>query len=346
MLKLYPLASLLLVIIAGPLAAQQPTSEQRDAIRSACRNDFIANCSGVQPGTKEALECLLRFEAKLSAACKTAVSAVAASPGEPAAQNPPTELPKAPPTEAKEDQMSAVRQACTLNDFVAHCSWIQPSSPEVLLCLRANLASLSAPCQAALQAAPAGSSPTENPAAAETPPAESAPVAPAVPARKPQTAAPAAAAAPSAPAAAAKPAGGPSAEERSAIRAACHSDFMSHCQGVKPGGAQALQCLQRNAAQLSPRCRSAVAAIGNGAPAAGASEATAPAAAPATAPMGPMPEMRPREALAILRICSGDKRRLCGDMPPGGGRIIACLAANAASLSPGCRAALMSAARR
>jgi hypothetical protein len=97
------------------------------------------------------------------------------------------------------------------------------------------------------------------------------------------------------------------------------------------------------AAQLSPRCRSAVAAIGNGAPTAGASEAAAPAAA--AAPMGPMPEMRPREALAILRICSGDKRRLCGDMPPGGGRIIACLAANAASLSPGCRAAL-SAARR
>jgi hypothetical protein len=81
MLKPCPLASLLLFIIAGPLAAQQPTSEQRDAIRSACRNDFIANCSGVQPGTKEALECLLRFEAKLSAACKTAVSAVAASPG-------------------------------------------------------------------------------------------------------------------------------------------------------------------------------------------------------------------------------------------------------------------------
>jgi hypothetical protein len=362
MLKPYPLASMLLVIIAGPLAAQQPTSGQREAIRSACRTDFVANCSEVKPGTKEALECLLRFEAKLSAACKAAVSAVAAKPGEPAAapggatdlsqgaaQNPPSEPPKAPPAEAKEDQMSAVRQACTLDDFVAHCSWIQPSSPEVLLCLRANLASLSAPCQAALQAAPAAPNPSPSPgaspAAAETQPAERAPAAPAVPARKPPPTAPAAIAAPPAPAA--KEAGKPSAEERSAIRAACRSDFMSRCQGVKPGGAEALQCLERNTAQLSARCRSAVAAIGNGAPAAGANEAAAPAAAPATAaaPIGPMPEMRPRQALAILRICSGDERRLCGGMPPGGGRIIACLAENAASLSPGCRAAL-SAARR
>jgi hypothetical protein len=337
MLKPYPLASLVLVIIAGPLAAQQPTGEQRDAIRSVCRNDFIANCSEVKPGTKEALECLLRFEAKLSAACKTAVGAVAASPGEPSAQNPPAEPPKAPPAEAKEDQMSAVRQACTLNDFVAHCSWIEPNSPEVLLCLRANLGSLSPSCQAALQAAPspAPSPGGASPAAAETQPAESAPVAPAVPAGKPPTAAPAA-----------KEAGKPSTEERSAIRAACRSDFMSRCQGVKPGGAEALQCLQRNAAQLSPRCRSAVAAIGKGGPAAGASEAAAPAAAPAAAaPIGPMPEMRPRQALAILRICSGDERRLCGGIPPGGGRVIACLAENAANLSPGCRAAL-SAARR
>jgi len=439
MFRPYPLAFLLLLIIANPLAAQQPTSEQREAIRSACRADFIANCSDVQPGSKEALECLLRIEAKLAPACRTALSAVAGKPAAPAAgpsggteisqgtpENPPSQPPKASPAEAKEDQLSAVQQACTLNDFVAHCSWIQPSSPEVLLCLQANVGSLSPPCQAALQSLPAAPTP---PAAAETAPAEPAPAAPAVPAvvpKKPQAPAPAAAASPSAPAAnegaapsaearsavraacrsdfvarcpGVKPGGaealqclernaeqlsprcrsavaaigrgapgagakeapaaavspsapaanegaGPSAEERSAVRAACRSDFMARCPGVQPGGAEALQCLQRNAAQLSPRCRSAVAAIGKGAPAAGANEAPAAAPAAAAAPIGPVPEMRPREALAILRICGADARIVCGGIPPGGGRIIACLAGNAASLSPGCRAALSAAARR
>ena len=33
-----------------------------------------------------------------------------------------------------------VRQACTLNDMLAHCSWIKPESPEILLCLQANSA--------------------------------------------------------------------------------------------------------------------------------------------------------------------------------------------------------------
>ena len=72
MFRSCPLAALLL-IIASPLAAQQPTNEQRDAIRSSCRSDFIAYCSGVQPGGKEALECLRRSDAKLTPACKTAL---------------------------------------------------------------------------------------------------------------------------------------------------------------------------------------------------------------------------------------------------------------------------------
>ena len=73
MFRTYRLAALLLIIIASPLAAQQPTNEQRDAIRSFCRSDFIAYCSGVQPGGKEALECLRRSDAKSTPACKTAL---------------------------------------------------------------------------------------------------------------------------------------------------------------------------------------------------------------------------------------------------------------------------------
>jgi hypothetical protein len=60
------LGALLLVGISGTLAAQQATEEQRAAVRSACRADFTANCSGVEPGTKAALMCLVSNETKLS----------------------------------------------------------------------------------------------------------------------------------------------------------------------------------------------------------------------------------------------------------------------------------------
>jgi hypothetical protein len=48
--------------------------------------------------------------------------------------------------------------------------------------------------------------------------------------------------------------------------------------------------------------------------------------------------MRPREELFVLRsACGGDVRSLCGGVAPGGGRIVQCLATNAASLSPACK---------
>jgi hypothetical protein len=119
---------------------------------------------------------------------------------------------------------------------------------------------------------------------------------------------------------------------------------MSHCSGVQPGGAEALQCLKRNEAQLSAACRSAVAAIGGGAPAAAPSGAPAATAAPA--PIGPMPMLRPRDALAIVQICGVEVRSLCAGVPFGGGRVISCLAANASNLSPSCYSALSAAAGR
>jgi hypothetical protein len=48
--------------------------------------------------------------------------------------------------------------------------------------------------------------------------------------------------------------------------------------------------------------------------------------------------MRPREELFVLRsACGGDVRGLCAGIPPGGGRIMQCLATQAASLSPACK---------
>src|ERR1700731_4153194 len=353
-------AGLLLVLPHDQAAAQQPTEAQRDAIRAACRSDFMANCSGVQPGGKEAFECLLRNDAKLSPSCQAAVNAAAPKPAEPAAAAPTpsetappaTKVERAPPgvqvapAEAPNEELKTVQQACTLNDFVSHCSWIAPNNPEILLCLKANTADLSPNCQAAVQSLPASSPP-----AAAAPPAE--PARQAAPAKKPlepKPAEPARASAPpapppAAPAGSAAPPAKPTAQQTAAIRAACRSDFMSHCSGVQPGGAEALQCLKRNEAQLSAASRSAVAAIRGGPPRAAPSGAPA-AAAPAVAPIGPMPMLRPREALAIVQICGVEVRSLCAGVPFGGGRVLSCLAANASSLSPGCYSALSAAAGR
>ncbi len=254
--------------------AQQPTPDQTAAIRQSCRSDFMANCSGVQPGGKDALECLQHNLGKLSAACKTAVSAIGESakpPAAPAAAAEPT-APAAP---------------------------VPPTPP---------------------------ATPPPRPAKAESP-----------------TPGP-----PPSPAAAASKQ--PTPQQNSAVRSACRSDFIAHCSGVQPGGADALRCLERNAAQLSPPCRGAVAAIAGTAPARspGAPVYTAapPAAAlPPVAPLGPMPLMSPREALFILRICAADQEMLCPGIPPGGGRIITCLAERAPRLSPGCYAALAAARR-
>ena len=68
----FVLAGLLIVPVFAPVAAQQPTESEREAIRSACRSDFMTHCASVQPGGKEALECLLQNDSKLSAPCKSA----------------------------------------------------------------------------------------------------------------------------------------------------------------------------------------------------------------------------------------------------------------------------------
>jgi hypothetical protein len=41
----------------------------------------------------------------------------------------------------------------------------------------------------------------------------------------------------------------------------------------------------------------------------------------------------------IARACALERRTVC-DMPPGGGRVLTCLAANQDKLTPGCKGAL------
>jgi hypothetical protein len=257
-----------MALVAGSAVAataQQPTSEQISAIRASCRSDFMAQCAGVKPGTREALECLKHDAAKVSPACKTALDAVGPPPTESAAPAPTKSTPSAP----------------------AAATTPPPAPAE----------SAEPPAAAAEQAMPPPQPGGE---------------------------------------------GGKHPSQAAAIRSACRSDFGVHCPGVKRGSSAGLRCLQANAAALSPPCREAVMAMGEGAAPPPAASGAAP---PAVAPLGPIAPMRPRQALAVLSLCGAERQMLCGNVPPGGGRIIECLAENYARLSPECYGALARAAR-
>jgi hypothetical protein len=250
------------IVISASAFAQAPTDTQREAIRSACRSDYMAHCSSVPPGGLESLQCLQKNMSSLSGSCKSAVSAVEAPAAAPAAKS---ETPAAAPT--------------------------------------AETPTTSEPARPAATAAPATA-----PTAGGT-------------AKKPTDA------------------------QIAAIRSACRSDYPKVCAGVPTGGAPALQCLDKNKSKVSSGCQQALNAAGGGAaPAAAGGSTGAPAAGSAAAPAAAAPAvivlrpMRPREELFVLRsACGGDVRSLCGGVAPGGGRIVQCLAANAASLSPACK---------
>ncbi|MBC9882591.1 hypothetical protein G8O24_35375 [Bradyrhizobium sp. INPA01-394B] len=239
------------------------------------------------------------------------------------------------PTEA---QKSAIRSACR-SDFMAHCASVTPGGVEAYQCLQSHMSSLSAGCQTAVRAVEPAAAPKTEAAPAKSEPAKSEPAkTEAAPAAEP-TAKPAGEPAPKG--AAAKK---PGSAQIAAVKSACRADYPKVCASVPPGGAPALECLEKNKAKVSAACEKAVtAAAGGGSAAATAAptSAAAPAAgaAPAAAPtVIVLRPLRPREELFIVRsACGADIRSLCGGVAPGGGRIVQCIASNAASLSPACK---------
>jgi hypothetical protein len=246
-----------------------------------------------------------------------------------------------------EAQIAAIRQACR-SDFIAHCAGVTPGGAQALLCLREHLASLSAACQEAVNAAgaaPAAATPApERPAA--PPPAAAAPATPAPAPAAPETPAPAPAEPAAAPAVAAPAPAAPQTRPTRAqlitILQACRADIGAHCGGAEREPGWRLKCLRGNAPNLSPGCQHALAAVVSGAPAEPA--AAAPAAAPPPAAAAPRMgrPVSPRDVLMLLRTsCSADFRTYCRGVPFGGGRVIGCLRENAANLSPTCQQAFM-----
>jgi hypothetical protein len=132
----------------------------------------------------------------------------------------------------------------------------------------------------------------------------------------------------------------PSQKQINAMRQACRGDYRTYCASVPTGGKAALACLQQNAASLSPSCQQAVSAVGGGSAA-----QSGPVPSGSMTPKSPTP-MSPREEAALMRqACGADYRTFCHGVRPGGGRAIACLRDNEASLSSGCQHALMSASQ-
>jgi hypothetical protein len=241
----------LLTLSCHAAIAQQPTQAQRDALRAACRSDFIANCAGVQPGGRDALMCLVRNSAKLSAPCGAAVSAVtggaqAAPAAAPAAEKPPapasadeagkprssSTAPANPSSRPSPQQLSALRTACR-SDFVANCAGVHPGGVEALQCLKRNGERLSVSCRRAVAAVGGNAPGSPAPPAVAVPAPAAAPLGPLPPMRP---------------------------REALAILRICAADARLLCSGTPLGGGRLIGCLAENAPNLSPECYSALAA--------------------------------------------------------------------------------------
>jgi hypothetical protein len=224
---------------AGIAVAQEPTPDQQSAIRSNCRSDFMANCSGVPRGGKEALQCLKDNVAKLSSGCQQVVKAV---------MPPPAPKPPAPSVMATPAAPAAQPPAATPAAPVA----ATPAAPAAAPAAPAAPATSTATQAAAKPAAPVASTP--QPAAAK--PAAVKPAAPAAPPAKPPASAPVPAAAPPALIVVAPR------QVFVLVRTKCRAEYRAYCSNVDIGGGRVVACLQSNAASLSPTCQSGLAELG------------------------------------------------------------------------------------
>ncbi|WP_298255906.1 hypothetical protein [Bradyrhizobium sp.] len=252
------LLTVAIVAIATPSFAQAPSQAQRDAVKSACRNDYISHCSSVPPGGEAALQCLAKNMSSLAPSCQSAVRAIQASvapKSEPAntaaapktettAAEPKTETTAAEPkgeskpaatTAAKKPtnaQISAIKSACR-GDYPKVCAGVPTGGAPALECLEKNKARVSAACGTALAAASGGATaPAASGAPAATPAA--APVVIVLRPLRPR-------------------------EELFVMRSACGADIRTLCAGVAPGGGRIMQCISSRAADLSPACKEVLA---------------------------------------------------------------------------------------
>ncbi|OKO70245.1 cysteine rich repeat-containing protein, partial [Bradyrhizobium sp. AS23.2] len=166
------------------------------------------------------------------------------------------------PTDA---QKAAIRSSCR-SDYETHCARVPPGGEASLQCLQSHVSSLSSGCQSAVRAIEPAAAPKTEAAPAKSEPAKTEAAPAAEPAAKPAAAAAPKAAAPKQ----------PSSAQVAAVKSACRADYPKVCAGVPPGGAPALECLEKNKAKVSAACAKAVSAAAGGG---GAAATAAPAGA-------------------------------------------------------------------
>ena len=147
----------------GQALAQQPTSQQASAIKSACRGDYMSVCSSVPTGGMAALQCLQQHSGQVSSGCQSALAAV--SPGSsqmpqagtstapPAAMPVPRPLPTPGPMPPRAE-LRLLRADCGV-DYQRYCSWVQPGGGRAVGCLVSHGPQLQPVCRSALRAAAA-----------------------------------------------------------------------------------------------------------------------------------------------------------------------------------------------
>lgn len=255
-----------LIFAFSTSSSAQPTDVQKEAVREACRSDFMAHCSSVTPGGEAALQCLARNMSSLSSGCQSAVKAIEASvapksepaKSEPAISEPAkteaapaTAAPKAAPAKPAEQkseakpaatttttsakmpsdaQVSAIRAACR-SDYPKVCAGVPTGGAPALQCLEKNKTKVSAGCSKALAAASGGAAPQGTVTAPATGAAPAA--APTIIVLRPML----------------------PREELFVLRSACSADVRTLCAGVAPGGGRIMQCIANRGADLSPACK-------------------------------------------------------------------------------------------
>jgi hypothetical protein len=104
-------------------------------------------------------------------------------------------------------------------------------------------------------------------------------------------------------------------EQTPATNLPCKADLEKFCAGIPEGGGKRYFCLEKNAAKLSPACRTQV--------------------------------ERKRKRAAQHRAktgssgpCASDIQTLCKTVPSGGGRVLECLTKHESQLSSACKTSL------
>lgn len=64
------------ILLLASVSAQDATPEQKEALKSHCKRDFLSHCRGVPTGGLPAFQCLEENLSKISSGCQAAVKAV------------------------------------------------------------------------------------------------------------------------------------------------------------------------------------------------------------------------------------------------------------------------------